>query len=179
MVNLPNFFSLTRIILILPFIVLITHQLYGWALAVFIVAALTDAIDGTLARLLRQRTVLGAYLDPAADKLLMTASYIALAIPGVLPAWLAILVIGRDLIIVLGLLILRLRVRVMQVQPSMASKITTVLQLITIGIPLFSRSIFSLSPMEEILIAATAAGTIISGLQYIGKGLKIWRKKGD
>ena len=173
MLNLPNLLSITRIILILPFILLLVHQRYGWAVGVFVAAATTDAIDGALARVLRQRTQLGAYLDPAADKLLMTASFITLASLKLLPIWLTGLVILRDVIIVLGLIILRITSRSLEIRPSMASKLTTFFQLGTIGAAILFPSGF----LTDLFIASAAITTVISGLQYISKGIKILKER--
>ncbi len=172
MLNLPNLLSITRIILIVPFILLLIHQRYGWAIGVFIVAAVSDAIDGALARLLHQRTVLGTYLDPAADKLLMTASFIALSFLEFLPVWLTVLVILRDVIIVLGLILLRVTSRPLELRPSIASKLTTIFQLATIGTALLTPWEFPPAP-KNIFIALAAIATIISGLQYVCKGFRI------
>ena len=176
MLNFPNFFSISRIILILPFIILLINQLYAWALTVFIIAALTDAVDGILARVLHQRTVLGSYLDPAADKILMAASFGSLAILEFLPGWLAGFVIGRDVMIVLGLLILRLTSHPLEVHPSLASKLTTIFQLVTVAIILFFQLGFSIPSLRHLLVWGTAIVTVISGLQYIGNGIRIWKK---
>jgi cardiolipin synthase len=176
MLNFPNLFSIVRIVSILPLIFFLTHQLYGWACAVFIGAALTDAIDGALARLLGQRTVIGAYLDPAADKLLMTSSFIILAILGFLPVWLAFLAILRDVIIVLGLIILRAASRLPEIRPSAVSKFATLFQLGTIGATLLFQSGFSIWVLKELFIAGTVITTAISGLQYIWKGINILKK---
>lgn len=179
MVNLPNFFSLARIVLIFPFIYLLLNGRYGYALAVGFAAALTDLIDGTLARLLRQQTVLGTYLDPAADKLFMTASFITMAAAGLLPLWLTLLVIGRDVMIVLGILILHLLSRSPEARPSLTSKVTTGLQLGAIGAPLFSLSVYPLPWLAGALIVACAAATIFSGGQYIGRGVSILKRGKD
>jgi cardiolipin synthase len=177
MLNFPNLFSIVRIISIFPLILLLTHQLYGWACVVFIAAALTDAVDGALARLLGQRTVMGAYLDPAADKLLMTASFIILAILGFLPLWLAFLVIFRDVVIVLGLIILRAVSRPPEIRPSLVSKSATLFQLGTIGATLLYQSGFSIWYLKDLFIAGTLVTTVISGLQYVWKGINILKKE--
>ncbi|MDP3038265.1 MAG: CDP-alcohol phosphatidyltransferase family protein, partial [Deltaproteobacteria bacterium] len=122
MLNLPNLLSIARIISIPLLIILLIDQLYCWALVVFIGAAVSDAVDGLLARLLHQRTVLGSYLDPAADKLLSASSFITLAILNILPGWLAVIVISRDVIICLGILILFFTSHSFKIQPSLASK---------------------------------------------------------
>jgi cardiolipin synthase len=176
MLNLPNLFSIARVVLLLPFIYFLQQKSYGLAFAIFVLAGVTDAIDGAMARLLHQRTVLGAYLDPAADKVLMTFSYIALSSFNLLPWWLTFLVIGRDVVIVLGILFLRLFSRPVEARPSAASKITTCLQIATIAAPLFSLSLYPSAWLTDGLTLATAAGTVISGLQYIGRGVRVLQK---
>ena len=176
MLNFPNILSITRIILILPLILLLVNKRYGWALAVFIGAALTDAVDGALARVLRQRSVLGSYLDPAADKLLMTASFITLAVLQLLPAWLVVLVIIRDVIIVLGLVILRATSHPLEIRPTIASKMTTFFQVATIGAALLFEGLCPIPLLYDFFVAVTAIATVISGLQYIGKGFKMLRE---
>ncbi|MGQ9695969.1 MAG: CDP-alcohol phosphatidyltransferase family protein [Thermodesulfobacteriota bacterium] len=173
MYNLPNFLSLARILLIPILIILLINGAFGGALLIFILAALTDAADGMLARLMHQRTIIGSYLDPIADKLLSGSSYICLAILGFIPGWLAVLVISRDVIILGGLLILFITSRIPKIQPTFASKITTFLQLLTIVLVLFAQ-IASFAPLLlKVFIWATGAFTIYSGLQYVKKGIEI------
>src|SRR3990170_3134044 len=117
MLNFPNLLTFARIISIPLFIILLIDQFYYWALVVFIAAAVSDAVDGLLARLLHQRTELGSYLDPAADKLLSVSSFITLAILNILPGWLAVIVISRDLIISLGILIFFFTSRSLKITP--------------------------------------------------------------
>ena len=176
MVNLPNFFSFARIVLLFPFIYLLLKGCYGYALAVGFAAALTDLLDGALARRLHQQTVMGTYLDPAADKLFMTASFITLTAAGLLPLWLTFLVIGRDVMIVLGVLILHLLSLPLEARPSMASKVTTTLQMLAIGAPILSASVYPLPWLTAALIVACAAGTVVSGVQYLGRGVRILKK---
>lgn len=173
MFNLPNFLSLARILLIPILIILLIHGAFGGAILIFILAALTDAADGMLARLMQQRTIIGSYLDPIADKLLSGSAYICLATLGFIPGWLAVLVISRDVIILGGLLILFIVSRIPKIQPTLASKITTFLQLLTIVVVLFSQ-IASFPPLPlKVSIWATGTFTIYSGLQYVKKGIEI------
>ncbi len=177
MLNLPNLLSIARIISIPLLIILLIDQLYCWALVVFIGAAASDAVDGLLARLLHQRTVLGSYLDPAADKLLSASSFITLAILNILPGWLAVIVISRDVIICLGILILFFTSHSFKIQPSLASKLTTTFQLCTVIYSLFSKYSFPFPLLMDFLVWGTAFLTIISGLQYIGRGIKIFNQE--
>ncbi len=174
MCNLPNFLSLARILLIPILIILLINGAFFWALLIFSVAALTDAADGMLARLMQQRTLIGSYLDPIADKLLSGSSFICLAILGLVPGWLAVLVISRDIIILGGLLILFILGRLPKIQPTLASKLTTFFQLLTIVIVLFFQIVPFGSLLIKVLIWTTGAFTILSGLQYVKKGIEIF-----
>ncbi len=178
MLNIPNLLTVARIISIPLFIILLIDQLYFWALVLFIGAALSDAVDGLLARLLHQRTELGTYLDPAADKLLSASSFVTLAILNILPGWLAVIVISRDVIISLGILLLYFSSRPLKIRPSLPGKLTTLFQLCTISFALF----FKLSPplpyLMDFFIGATAFLTIVSGLQYLGRGIKLLNHEG-
>jgi cardiolipin synthase len=176
MLNLPNFLSVARIVLIPLFVIVLINQLFGWALFIFAAAAVSDAVDGLLARLLHQRTILGSYLDPAADKLLTATSFVTLSILGILPGWLAVIVISRDVIIILGIMILFLTSHTLEIRPSLASKLTTTLQFCTIVFTLVSRYAFQVPFLIDFLIWGTAGATVISGLQYIGKGIRIFNQ---
>jgi cardiolipin synthase len=177
MLNLPNFISVARIILAPIFIILSINQDFGWALFIFVVAATSDAIDGLLARLLQQRTVLGSYLDPAADKMLTTSAYVMLAILNFIPGWLAVIVVSRDVIIILGIMILFLTSHPLEIRPSLASKLTTTFQFGTVVFTLFSKhAAFQVPFLIDILIWGTAVATVVSGMQYVGRGIKIFNK---
>src|SRR3989304_9367297 len=104
--NLPNLLTLTRVLLIPLFVIFIINKYFDWALLTFAIAGITDGLDGLIARLTHQRTELGAYLDPIADKLLLSAAFISLAIIDLLPSWLSIVVITRDVIILIGFFVL-------------------------------------------------------------------------
>jgi cardiolipin synthase len=173
MVNIPNLLSVGRILAVPLFIILLLQQCYGWALVVFIAAAVTDAIDGMLARLLHQRTVLGSYLDPAADKLLSVSSFIILAVLSILPAWLAVVVISRDVIIVLGILIISLTSHPLQVKPSLVSKLATTFQFTLVCLALYFMP-ESNSWILHFFIWGTGVLSIVSGLQYVWRGVKIF-----
>lgn len=175
MINLPNLLSIGRILCVPLFVILLLNSLYGWALFTFVAASITDAVDGLLARLLKQKTVLGSYLDPAADKLLNASSYITLAVFNLLPSWLAVIVVSRDVIICGGLMILYWTSHPLEIRPSMASKVTTTFQFCTIIFALWSAYVSPVIFMD-ILIWGTAVGTIVSGLQYIGRGVRVFNR---
>ena len=175
--NLPNLLTLIRILLIPLFVILIINQSFSWALIIFALAGITDGIDGLIARITRQRTELGAYLDPIADKLLLSAGFITLAIIEMLPSWLAVIVITRDMIILLGILVMILTNYHPQIRPSLISKVTTTLQILTILLVLMVEygSIFRL--LSKIVIYGTTFFTILSGAHYIYIGTRMVNQK--
>ncbi|MGH7255769.1 MAG: CDP-alcohol phosphatidyltransferase family protein, partial [Nitrospirales bacterium] len=128
--NLPNSLTVLRILLIPVFISFLVYEQYEYALVVLLVAGLTDGLDGTIARVANQRTRLGAYLDPLADKLLLTSGFITLATLHLVPLWVAILVVSRDLILMAGTLLAKLTESRVDISPTMLGKGTTLFQLI-------------------------------------------------
>ena len=173
--NIPNFLSLLRIILVPVIVIFLIQGSYAKALIVFAIAGLTDALDGALARLLNKQTELGSFLDPLADKILLSTSFISLAIFGLIPSWLAVIVISRDFIILLGLLILSMMSITYEIKPVFVSKVTTTLQIATVFFALLLKTFtyYKIS-YDWIMILSwlTASFTIISGLIYIIKGIK-------
>lgn len=169
--NIPNLLTIFRILLVPVFIIFIINDRMVMALAVFILAGLTDGIDGLIARVFNQKTPLGAYLDPIADKLLLCSAFLALTLRDILPNWLTVIVISRDVIILGGVVVLSLMKKEVKVQPSMASKITTWLQVITIILAILSmeKAFFILDPA----IWITALFTTLSGFQYIYRGVRL------
>ncbi len=172
--NIPNLLTILRVILTPLLIILLIHERYDLAFVVFVVAGVSDGLDGFLARVLKQKTRLGAVLDPLADKALLASSYITLAIMDKIPDWLAVTVISRDVIIVLGVLILLLMRSRVEISPSILSKLTTLMQLITIFVVLLNQ-LFpqDLSALVDALFAVTALLTVASGLHYIWLGIQL------
>ncbi|HEY5594931.1 MAG TPA: CDP-alcohol phosphatidyltransferase family protein [Nitrospiria bacterium] len=170
--NLPNLLTILRILLIPVFIDLLIYGYHGWALTVFLTAGLTDSLDGLIARLANQRTRLGTYLDPMADKLLLTASFLTLAILQIIPIWSAVIVVSRDLILILGALILHLTQTHQEISPTFLGKSTTAVQLIYVTMVLVivvaQGSTGGLFPF----LVATIGLTILSGLHYIYRGIR-------
>jgi cardiolipin synthase len=175
--NLPNILTLIRILLIPLFVILIINKSFGWALIVFAIAGITDGIDGLIARITRQRTELGAYLDPIADKLLLSAGFVTLAIIELVPSWLAVIVITRDVIILLGILVMTLNNYSPKIQPSLISKVTTFLQISTILLVLMVEYGSIFRNLFNIAIYGTTLFTILSGAHYIYIGTRIFNEK--
>ena len=175
--NIPNFITMIRIILV-PVIVifLIEGQLLA-ALLAFLLAGIGDGLDGFMARTLNQKTTLGAFLDPLADKLLLTTIYIVMAVYHQAPAWLAVMVASRDLLIVSGLAILAWNQLFPLMKPTIDSKITTFCQIITMAY-LLGREILPYHEwLAQALIDLTAILTAISGIHYIIIGFRIFGKQ--
>jgi len=176
--NIPNFLSLLRIILVPVFIIFVIQAEYDRALITFVIAGLTDALDGTLARLLKCQTVLGSYLDPIADKLLLVTSFVMLAVFGLVPAWLAVVVISRDFIILLGIAIFSLIAIPYEIKPAIVGKVTTVLQVATVFFALLCKALtpdFGCVWLPG-LFWGTAFFTFLSGAVYILRGIRILNK---
>jgi len=174
--NIPNFLSLLRILLVPVIVIFLIQGSFGKALVTFAIAGITDALDGSLARLLNSQTVLGSYLDPIADKLLLTASFVTLSILGIIPSWLTVIVISRDFIILLGIAILSLIGVSYEIKPAFVGKVTTALQILTILLALsFQAFPHNLSyDWIKILCWLTGLFTVASGLTYITRGIKIY-----
>lgn len=173
--NIPNILTLLRIIMVPVIVILLIQGSFLKALLVFMAAGLTDILDGFLARVLHQQTELGAYLDPIADKALLISSFVTLSVLHIIPGWLAVLVISRDLFILLGIAVLSMMSISVEIRPALVSKVTTALQLITI---LLSLSALCLpGVIREMWLLpfywATAFVTIVSGLNYMARGMKI------
>lgn len=166
--NIPNFLTALRILLIPLFVIFLIDGSFIRALAVFIVGALTDAIDGFIARITGQRTIVGLYLDPIADKLFIASSYISLSLLKIVPAWLTVMVISRDIFISVGVLIFFIGLGKIEVKPTVLSKATTIIQTITIMLSMFSKIWGGLN--NHYLVAAfflTALFTLLSGFDYL------------
>ena len=178
-ISIPNILTLVRILLTPVFVILLLRGLYAYALAVFVFAGLSDGLDGFIARYFNQRTALGAYLDPTADKLLLVSSFVTLAALQVIPAWVAVVVITRDVLIVVGIAIFTLFEKSYEVHPSIWSKLTTASQLLLVAATLFDPARTRLPDLHAPLIWVTAGVTILSGLHYIYIGMSILQETGE
>lgn len=177
--NVPNLLTIARIV-IAPFVAIsIAKGNFISALCLLMFGGLTDIFDGALARLLKQANRAGAYLDPAADKILMLSCYAGLALAGLLPVWLALLVIGRDVIIVGGVAFLKLFAIPFQVAPSKVSKTTTVFQVVT-SLFVLLKVVLNPAVGDNILLllfAVTALLTFVSAFGYIITGWRALRAR--
>ncbi len=169
--NIPNTLTLTRILLIPLFVTSVIYNRYDLALLLFLFAALTDMFDGLIARMRNQKTALGTFLDPLADKFLLVTSFILFAIYKKVPVWFTITIISRDVIVVTGWIIIYLVAHTAKVEPSPLGKTAIALQLVLICYILLDINFPKLPGIHPYLIWTTALFTILSGLHYIYRGL--------
>ena len=172
MLTAANQLTLLRLVLVPIFVLCMLYSWPGWALTVFAVAGLTDALDGLIARRTGQLTTLGAWLDPMADKLLLVSTFVMLTLPGLnlvnrFPIWLTVLVISRDIAIVLTVAVVNLAVARRTFRPSLLGKAATVIYVFTCGLTLIANYLRVHSVIVTIAIWASLAVTLASGFDYV------------
>jgi cardiolipin synthase (CMP-forming) len=168
--GLPNWLTVLRILLIPVFVSLLVYRRPGTALAVFCLASLTDLLDGYVARRGGSQSRLGAFLDPMADKLLLTASFVTLTYLRALPFWITAVVISRDVILVLGAVLIHMTGGAIAPAPTRAGKLSTFFQILTVLVAMLTPYLQA-RPVLRVTIWITAAFTVFSGLQYITRGM--------
>jgi cardiolipin synthase (CMP-forming) len=166
-----NQLTLLRMLLVPAFVILVVYGHFGWALIVFAIAGLTDAFDGLLARRAGQKTTLGAWLDPMADKLLAVSTFVVLTVPGLglanrLPIWLTVLIVAT--VAVVNLAVGRRTFR-----PSIYGKIATAIYMLTAVAALFFNYLGYHSILVDLFVYASLAITLISSLHYIRHAARI------
>lgn len=172
--TVPNVLTAIRIILIPCFVIAATYERYDYALYIFAGAAITDKLDGMIARVFRTSTPLGAFLDPLADMSMLLTAFAVFFMHGQIPTWVAILVISRNIIIVAGWVLLTLTGHSVKSEPLWSGKLAIAAQFVLLTAVLLRINYGIITAhMLGFLIWTTAALTAVSGLQYIGKGLKI------
>ncbi|HEY2381007.1 MAG TPA: CDP-alcohol phosphatidyltransferase family protein [Terriglobia bacterium] len=174
-----NQLTILRIVFVPVFIILLAYHEVGWALSTFVAAGVTDVLDGIIARRFRQKTSIGAVLDPLADKLLMTSSILILSLPqmefiDIIPRWLMILIIFRDVFILLVSLIVVLMIGWRTLRPSPYGKASTVMQVLMVFAVLCVNWKHVVVPELNILFFMTGLMTAVSGVHYLGRGLREW-----
>lgn len=171
--TIPNLITIIRILATPVIIIFFLQKDYSRAMIVFFIAGLSDLIDGYIARNFRQKSPLGAVLDPVADKLLVTSSFLTLGYFQKVPAWLTVTVISRDILILGGVIILKLFNVQFQIEPARSSKWATACQIATIFLVILREIAVYPFWFLSIFFALTALFTIVSGLQYLWRGLKL------
>ncbi len=164
-----NQITILRLVFVPVFAILVLERAYGWALGVLIAAAVSDVVDGTVARIFHQESPLGMALDPIADKILMTTAYLVLAFRDALPWWLTILVISRDVVILMTALLISLVAGYRPFRPSVLGKASTIIQVATIFMAVaFQAHIRPVTPFVlHLSIYLAATFTVASGVHYL------------
>ncbi|MGA2810030.1 MAG: CDP-alcohol phosphatidyltransferase family protein [Candidatus Acidiferrum sp.] len=166
--TVPNQITILRLGFLPLFIVSISYEHYRWALLILVIAGLSDGVDGLLARSLNQRSSLGAYLDPIADKLLLSSSFVILAFKHEIAMWLMIFVLSRDVIILMVAVVILLIFGYRPFPPSVLGKATTFFQIVMIFAVVLRAAYPSaqLAGINAILIYTVATLTVVSALHY-------------
>ena len=166
--HLPNLICILRILLILPIVTALDDGRFAMALVLFVIAAVSDGIDGFLAKHFRWTSDIGRFLDPLADKLLLVAVFLAASWAAIVPWWLAAAVIGRDVMIGVGALIFRVWFGPLQGKPTLISKFNTLMQILVLCAAIVVAAWTAL-PREIVaaLAVATFVTTVASGADYL------------
>lgn len=172
MLNLANSLTILRIFMTPVISILLVYKFWRLGLATFLLAGVTDALDGFIARSRAQRTELGMILDPLADKLLLSATFVTLVYLRQIPQWLFIIVVSRDLILIGGFLVVYLVTGKTTVSVSWMGKLTTGLQVSTVLATLVARVTGGIGSYVPWIIYLAAAVTICSGLDYVRRGVR-------
>lgn len=166
--TLANKITVLRIMAIPVFVILVLEGQLTWARILFAVCAATDALDGTLARLRKERTPLGTFLDPLADKLLLTSTLWVLTATQQIPLWVFITVLSRDFLIVLGWGLVFILTGNKKIEPRPLGKVTTALQMLYAVLVLFGIQ----APLSTISLALMMTATCLSAIDYVWVGNK-------
>jgi len=176
--TIANQLTLLRMLLIPAFVILTLYGEFGWALATFVLAGLTDLLDGLAARVAGQKSDLGAWLDPAADKLLLVTTFIVLTLPNIglvnrIPVWLTILVISRDVGIVLTVAIVNLAIGPRTFKPSPLGKAATAIFIVACVVVMLFNYLGYQSVWVDAAIWLSLVITLASGVDYVWRFAKI------
>lgn len=171
-VTLANQLTLLRLLLIPAFVILTVYGSLGWALVVFVLAGVTDLLDGLIARWSNERTTVGAWLDPAADKLLLLTAFVVLTLPGLgltnrLPVWLTVVVFSRDVGIVLTAAVLTMASGPRTFEPSVLGKAATAVYVVTGVVTMTFNYLERTSVLVDVCVYASLGIAVVSGLHYI------------
>jgi cardiolipin synthase len=170
--NIPNIITMARLLMTPLAVSMIVSQRFLAAFSIFLLASVSDAVDGFIARRFNLRTELGAYLDPLADKALLVSIYVSLAVYAGLPAWLAITVVSRDVMILVAVLVSWLMDKPVEIRPVWESKFNTAAQIALAGFALGVRAYgFDPHPLQTYLEWTVAATTVASGGIYVAQWL--------
>ena len=171
--TIPNLITIFRLVLVPVVIVMIMQHRWGAAFVLFVVAGVSDGIDGFIARHFDMKSEFGAYIDPLADKSLLVSIYVTLAVVGAIPSWLAIVVVSRDMMIVAAVLLSWIMHRPVEIKPLIVSKLNTGVQIAFAAFALASNAFgVELGGFEDLAMLVVAALTVASAGAYLGGWLR-------
>ena len=171
--SIPNLITLARILLVPVVVWAIASGRLQIAFLLFLAAAISDAVDGFLAKRFGMKTELGAYLDPLADKVLIVSIYVTLGITGVIPLWIVILVVSRDIMIVGAIMLSWLVGMPVAIKPHMVSKLNTAAQILFACLVLASKGYeFNAEPVLTLVMVVVAVLTLLSVVFYVGQWVR-------
>jgi len=173
LLNIPNILTLTRIVMTPVIVYVLLRDEAELALFLLLLAGFSDLLDGAIARFFNQRTIVGAYLDPLADKLLLISTMVTLFYLGVVPLFLFLAVVFRDVLIVLGAISYELVTHNLKMEPSLVSKATTAMQIVCLLVLIFNMAWPIGSWVVILSVWLAFVLTVVSGLHY----LVVWTKK--
>ncbi|HYF52774.1 MAG TPA: CDP-alcohol phosphatidyltransferase family protein [Salinarimonas sp.] len=171
--TVPNLITVFRLVLVPVVVLMILQGRWGAAFAAFVVAGVSDGIDGWIARRFDMRSEFGAVIDPLADKALLVSIYVTLAVVGVLPDWVTVVVVSRDLIMVMAIMVSWLMHKPMEIRPMFVGKMNTAAQIGFATLVLATKA-FAIAPdawIDAAMILVVAL-TILSGGAYLAKWLR-------
>jgi len=173
-VTVPNLLTLLRLFSVPFLITALIYKRVGLAIAIFIMASVTDVLDGYIARRFKQKSYLGTLLDPLADKVLLDGSFITMAFMGYTPPWLAVTVVSRDLLLMGGVVLAAIFFGgVVEVKPTLLGKATTFCQVVTVFVTLVIHGLsLSTDHFLGFLEVVTFLVTLASGVDYIYRGIR-------
>lgn len=178
--DIPNILTVLRIVLVPPIVWALMAQRFGVALLLFVAAGVSDGLDGFLAKQFDWTSRLGALLDPLADKLMLLSSYLTLAWLGLLPVWLVVMVLVRDLVIVSGAVTYHFRVERVEAAPTVISKLNTLLQILLVLSVIAARAMDrEAATLVTILVYAVGVSTVWSGVDYVITWSRLARRRRD
>ncbi len=173
--NIPNLLSILRLVLTVFFVVAIEQEKYRLGLLLFVLQGVSDFVDGFLARALNEKTALGAFLDPIADKAMLVSAYIVLCRNDIIPLWVTLAVVLKDVVVACGFLALYRFVGKLKLIPTIWGKTTTTLQIITVVYLLWFGK--TAAPYQSYFYCVTVLFTVIAGVQYMYRGVRVLTKK--
>jgi cardiolipin synthase len=166
--DIPNVITALRIVLVAPILWLLLQASYGEALLLFLIAGLSDGVDGFLAKRFNWTSRLGGILDPMADKLLLMGAILVLGWQGDLPIWLVAMVIFRDVVIVIGAISYHFLIEPVEPTPLLVSKLNTLMQIVLVIVVLFHKGVIGLpESLVNALVYCAALTTLLSGAAYV------------